>query len=88
MLSHSFDTFYVATKFVLPTIKDLTFLPIEFDSTCSYLDVDINRSKFPTQYLPNTKNFCTKIVPFISFYKKQIGYYNQTAHGILTKEIF
>ena len=43
MLSHSFDTFYVVMKFVLPTVQDLKFLPIEFDSNCSYLDVDINR---------------------------------------------
>ena len=42
MLSHSFDRFYVVTKFVLPTIKDLKFSPIEFYSNCSYLDVDIN----------------------------------------------
>ena len=47
----------------------------------------MNRSKFLTQYLPNIKNFCKKIVPFIYFYKKQIDYFNQTAHGILTKEI-
>ena len=67
--------------------KDLKFSPIEFDSNCSYLDVDINRSKFLTQYLPNIKNFCKKIVPFIYFYKKQIDYCNQTAHEILTKEI-
>ena len=26
-------------------------------------------------------------MPFIDFYKKQIDYYNKTAHDILTKEI-
>ena len=39
MLSHPFDRFYVVMKFVLPTIKDLKFSPIEFDSNCCYLDV-------------------------------------------------
>ena len=76
MLSQFFDRFYVVIKFVLPTIKDLKFSPIEFDSNCSYLDVDINRSKFLTQYIPNIRNFCKKIVPFIHFYKEQIDYYN------------
>ena len=88
MPSPSFDIIYVDTKFVLPIIEDLKFSPIEFDSYCSYLDVDINRSKFPTQYIPNISNVCKKIVPFIYFYKKQIDYYNQRAHEILTKEIF
>ena len=37
MLSHLFDRFHVVTKFILPTIKDLTFSPIDFDSECNYL---------------------------------------------------
>ena len=82
ILSHSFDRFYVVTKFVL-----LKFSPIEFDSKCSYLDIDINRSKFLTWYIPNIRNFCKKIVPFIYFYKEEIDYYNQTAHEMLTNEI-
>ena len=28
MLAHSFDRFYIITKFVLPTMKDLKFSPI------------------------------------------------------------
>ena len=74
ILSHSFDRFYVTIKFILPTIKDLAFLSIEFDSSCNYLNVDLSRNKFPTQYIPNIKNFCKKIIPFIDFYKKQIDY--------------
>ena len=76
MLSHSFDRFYVVTKFVLPTNKNLKFSLIEFDSNISYLDIDINRSKFLTQYIPNIRNFCKKILPFIYFYNEQIDYYN------------
>ena len=68
MLSHSFDRFYV----VLPTIKDLKFSPIIFDSNCSYLDVDINMRKFLTQYLPNIRNFCKKIVPFVYFTRNKL----------------
>ena len=87
MLSDSFDSFYVVTKFILLTIEDLKYLPIKFDATCNYLIVDLRRNKFPTKYIPNIKNFCKKIVPFIDFYKKEVDYYNQTAHEILTKEI-
>ena len=31
MLSHSFDRLYVVTKFILPTIDDLKFSPVDFD---------------------------------------------------------
>ena len=72
MLLHSFDGFYVVTRFALPTIKDLKFSQIKFDSNCSYLDVDVNKSKFPTQYLPNIKNFCKDVVPFIYFKRNKL----------------
>ena len=61
MLSQSFHRFYVVTKFVLPTIKDLKCSPNEFHSNCSYLDVDINRSKFLTRYIPNIRTFVRKL---------------------------
>ena len=53
MLSHSFDRFYVVTKFILPTIDDLKFSPTDSDSECSYLNVDLRRHQYATQYLPN-----------------------------------
>ena len=87
MLSHSFCQFYVVAKFILPTSDDLKFSPIYFDSECSYLNMDLKRHRYPTQYSPNIKNFCTKVVPFVDFYKKQIDYNNKTVHDILTKEI-
>ena len=39
------------------------------------------------QYILNIKSICKKNLPFIDFYKKQIDYYNQTAHDILREEI-
>ena len=33
MLAHSFDRFYVVTKFMLPTIGDLKFSKLDFDDT-------------------------------------------------------
>ena len=33
MLVHSFDRFYVVTKFMLPTVGDLKFSKLDFDDT-------------------------------------------------------
>ena len=41
MLSHSSDRFYVITKFILPTIKDVKISPITFDMECSYLNIKL-----------------------------------------------
>ena len=38
MLAHSFDRFYVVTKFILPSIGDLNFSELNYDNTCAYLD--------------------------------------------------
>ena len=35
MLSHSFDRFYVVTKFEIPKIKDLRFTTFSFNLTCT-----------------------------------------------------
>ena len=37
MLAHSFDRFYVVTKFILPTVQDLKFPTLKFDDKCEYL---------------------------------------------------
>ena len=87
MLSHFFDRIYVVMKFFLPTVQDLKFTTIKLDSKCSYLHVDMNENKFLTKHIPNIRNLCKNVVPFIYFCKEQIEYYNQTAHEILTKEI-
>ena len=38
LVSHSFDRFYVVTKFELPKIKDLKLTTFSFDITSKYLD--------------------------------------------------
>ena len=38
MLVHSFDRFYVVTKFMLPMIGDLKFSKLDFDYTCAYTE--------------------------------------------------
>ena len=37
MLAHSFDRFYVVTKFLLPTLDDLKLSPIGYDKECNYI---------------------------------------------------
>ena len=37
MLVHSFDRFYVVTKFILPTLYDLKLSPIRYDKECKYI---------------------------------------------------
>ena len=87
MLAHSFDRFYVITKFILPSIGDLKFSKLNYDNTYAYLD-DGNI------YNPDTKKhfldlfaFCKKIGPYVFYYKRQIKLYNKTAHNILKNEI-
>ena len=36
MLAHSFDRFYVVTKFILPSIGDLDFSKLNYESTCIF----------------------------------------------------
>ena len=80
MLSHSFDRFYVVTKFELPRVEDLKLTTIDFDSNCSYLDGNGN-------YIKKLHRHCLRIVPYIDLYKRQIAYYNITAYRIMTKDI-
>ena len=80
MLSHSFDRFYVVTKFELPRVADLKLTTIDFDSKCSYLNGNGN-------YIRKRHKHCLRTAPYIDFYKRQIAYYNITAYRIMTKDI-
>ena len=80
MLAHSFDRFYVVTKFEMPKIEDLKLNTFTFDLACSHL---ISDKTFMQKYLKN----CQRIVPYVRFYQKQIEYYNWTANNMLQNEI-
>ena len=41
MLAHSFDRFYVVTKFILPSVNDVKFSSIGFDEKYNYLNDNI-----------------------------------------------
>ena len=38
MLTHSFDQFYVVTKFMLPSLGYLKFSNLNYDNICAYLE--------------------------------------------------
>ena len=80
ILSHSFDRFYVVTKFELPKVEDLKLTTIDFDPNCNYLNGN-------EKYMKNLQRHYLRIAPHIDFYRRQIAYYNITAYRILTKDI-
>ena len=65
VLSHSFDRFYVVTKFILANMDDITF-----DMHYTYLDVKLYSRIHAVKHIPNMKNICTKIVPYVYYLKK------------------
>ena len=84
-ISHSFDRFYVVTKFELPKVEDLHFDDIPYDAECAHLD-----NPKPGQIIgmiKEVKHYCVQIAPHINCYRKQIAYYNQTATDIFTNEL-
>ena len=64
MLLHSFDKFYIVTKFELPKIKDLKLTTFSFDLTFKYLDPS-------NKYMTKSMKHCERIVPHVKFYKKR-----------------
>ena len=60
MLSHSFDQFYIVTKFELPKRKDLKLVTFGFDFECSYAN---HMTMSNTDYA-KLMNYCMKITPY------------------------
>ena len=86
MLAHSFDRFYVGTKFMLPMIDDIKFSKLKYDSTCTYMK-EFTPNTDSRKYLTELRTYCSKIKPFVSYYSKLIHSYNNTANNILQNEI-
>ena len=59
MLAHSFDRFYVVTKFSLPTTHDLKFSALNFDKDCKYFrDTSKNLTGEAIQHIPSLVAYC------------------------------
>ena len=80
MLSHSFDRFYVVTKFEILKVKDLKLTTFSFNLICNYLNIS-------HAYMQRYVKHCKRIAPYAKFDKKQIEYYNCTPCEILQNEI-
>ena len=77
----------MVTKFILPSIGDLNFSKLNYDNTCAYLDGRNIPDADIKKYLLDLLTFCKKIEPYVSYYKRQIKSYNNTAHIIWKNEI-
>ena len=87
MLAHSFDRFYMVTKFMLPMIGDIKFSRLNYDHTCAYMKKEYAPNTNSRRYLTELRTYCNKIKPFVSYYSKLIDSYNKTAHNILQNGI-
>ena len=56
MLLHSFDRFYVVTKFMLPMIGDLKFSKLDFNYTCAYTEKEYAPNMDSRKYMFGTKS--------------------------------
>ena len=86
MLVHSFDRFYVVTKFMLPMIGDLRFSKLDFDYTCAYTEKEYAPNTVSRTYMLELRTYCNKIKPFVTYYNKLINSYNNTATIFWTKK--
>ena len=87
MLAHSFDRFYVVTKFTLPSIGDLNFSTLNYYNTCTYLYNKNMHNTDSKKHMLDHMTFCKKIESFLLYYKRLIKSYNNMAHNILENEI-
>ena len=87
MLTHSFDRFYIITKFMLPSMGDIKFSNLNFDHSCAYMNNKYAPNTDSSKYLAELKTYCNKIKPFVSHYSKLIKSYNATVYNILENEI-
>ena len=65
----------------------MDFSKLNYDNTCAYLDDRNIHDADTKKYLLDLLVFCKKIKPYVSYYKRQIKSYNNTAHNILKKKI-
>ena len=87
MLMHSFDRFYIITKFIRPSIGDIRSSHLTFDDSCSYMNKDYAPNTDSSKYSKELKTYCNKLKPFVSYYFKLIKSYNNTVYDIIENKI-
>ena len=69
-------------------MDNLKLSPINYDKDCKYLnDLDDNDDKQIKTNIKDLITYCTKLRPYMAFYKMQINTCNKTAHHILKNKI-
>ena len=72
----------------MPTLNDLKLLPIKYDKECKYLcDFDDQDNEQIKQIIKDILLYCSKLRPYMAFYKMQIKAHINTAHHILKNEV-
>ena len=56
MLVHLFDRFYIVTKFILPSIEDIKFSRLNYDSTCTYMNKEYTPNMDSRKYFNRIEN--------------------------------
>ena len=70
MLAHSFDRFYVMTKFILPSTGDLNFSQLNYDNTCAYSDIKNIHNTDSKKHMLDLMPFCKKVEPFVLHHQR------------------
>ena len=71
-ISHSFNRFYVVTKFELPKVQNLQFTTIPYDKGCNHLEDANQVGGYSVGMIDEIKQYCIKVVAHIDYYKKQV----------------
>ena len=88
MLDHSFERFYVVTKFILPTMNDLKLSPINYDKECRYMEnCDDNKNEEIKTHIKDLIIYCIKLRAYMVFYKMPINACSKMSHHILKNEV-
>ena len=61
-MCHSFDRFYVVTKFELPKVQDLQFTTIPYDKNYEHLEEAKTKGGLTLGLIEEIKIYCIKIV--------------------------
>ena len=81
MLAHSFDRFYVITKFILPILDDLKISPVTYDKECTYMQqIDDQDNDHIKDNIKKLLFYCAKLRPFMAFYKMEIKAHHSTSN--------
>ena len=56
-ISHSFDRFYVVTKFELPKVQDLQFITIPYDKGRNHLGDAKSKGRYPLGLIEEVKEY-------------------------------